>query len=78
MVESSRHNVGPDYSQLQKQVPTVEPVESVEQVPLIQPIQSAQPALAASSVVAMPSADELQEELTRERTKFMVFRTLRS
>ena len=78
MVESSRHNVGPDYSQLQKQVPTVEPVESVEQVPLIQPIQSAQPALAASSVVAMPSADELQEELTRERTKFMFFRTLRS
>ena len=78
MVESSRHNMGPDYSQLQKQVPTVEPVESVEQVPLIQPIQSAQPALAASSVVAMPSADELQEELTRERTKFMFFRTLRS
>ena len=70
--------MGPDYSQLQKQVPTVEPVESVEQVPLIQPIQSAQPALAASSVVAMPSADELQEELTRERTKFMFFRTLRS
>ena len=78
MVESSRHNTGPNYSQLQKQVPTVEPVESVEQVPLIQPIQSAQPALAASSVVAMPSADELQEELTRERTKFMFFRTLRS
>lgn len=70
--------MGPDYSQLQKQVSTVEPVESVEQVPLIQPIQSAQPALAASSVVAMPSADELQEELTRERTKFMFFRTLRS
>ena len=70
--------MGPDYSQLQKQVPTVEPVESVEQVPLIQTIQSAQPALAASSVVAMPSADELQEELTRERTKFMFFRTLRS
>ena len=78
MVESSRHNTGPNYSQLQKQVPTVEPVESVEQVPPIQPIQSAQPALAASSVVVMPSADELQEELTRERTKFMFFRTLRS
>ena len=56
----------------------MEPVESVEQVPPIQPIQSAQPALAASSVVVMPSADELQEELTRERTKFMFFRTLRS